>query len=163
MTKKKEALEYLHHESPHGSYTALWADNALIFLGLTDASLPELQKRWPKARPTGDSQSRHQEILSLLKKGSYGVESVPHGTPFQQRVWEALLTIPFGTTLSYKALASRIGHPRAVRAVANAVGRNPLAILIPCHRVIKSDGSLCGYHWGIETKKALLAYELRNA
>lgn len=81
------------------------------------------------------------------------------GTPFQQEVWEALLELPYGETCSYRELARRMGAPEAVRAVAAANARNPLAILIPCHRVVGSDGALTGYAWGIWRKKWLLDHE----
>jgi methylated-DNA-[protein]-cysteine S-methyltransferase len=83
------------------------------------------------------------------------------GTPFQQQVWTALREIPAGKTLSYGALAERIGNPRAVRAVGLANGSNPIPIVIPCHRVIGSDGSLTGYGGGLERKRWLLAHEGR--
>ena len=83
------------------------------------------------------------------------------GTPFQKKVWKALLNIRKGSVITYKELAKRIGRPRAIRAVANAVGANPLTIIIPCHRVIRSDGSLGGYSGkgGIKTKRSLLIKE----
>jgi methylated-DNA-[protein]-cysteine S-methyltransferase len=81
------------------------------------------------------------------------------GTAFQQRVWRALLQIPRGATTSYGALSARIGRPAAVRAVGGAVGRNPLSIIVPCHRVLGSDGSLTGYAGGLERKIALLQLE----
>ena len=81
------------------------------------------------------------------------------GTAFQQSVWQALLGIACGQTLSYAALAQRLGKPRAVRAVAAAVGRNPLSLVVPCHRVLGSDGSLTGYAGGLERKAALLQLE----
>ena len=81
------------------------------------------------------------------------------GTAFQQRVWQALRKIPPGETLSYAELARRIGAPRAVRAVAGACAANPLAVAIPCHRVVRRDGNLAGYRWGIERKRALLERE----
>lgn len=83
----------------------------------------------------------------------------PPGTPFQRKVWDALLRIPRGSTTSYSTLARELGMPRATRAVAAAVGRNPISILIPCHRVIGSDGSLTGYAGGLGRKRALLALE----
>lgn len=85
------------------------------------------------------------------------------GTPFQERTWAALRDIPFGESRSYAALAAAIGAPRAVRAVGAANGRNPLSIVVPCHRVIGSDGSLTGYGGGEERKRWLLAHELRVA
>lgn len=81
------------------------------------------------------------------------------GTDFQRRVWQALMTIPFGTTCAYQDIASRIGNPRAVRAVGSANGCNPLAILVPCHRVIGRDGGLTGYTGGLARKEWLLRHE----
>jgi len=81
------------------------------------------------------------------------------GSPFQRKVWNALKTIPYGRCVSYQWVAKEIGHPRAMRAVGNAVGSNPLPILVPCHRVIRKDGSLGGFSSGLEIKKALLKIE----
>jgi methylated-DNA-[protein]-cysteine S-methyltransferase len=83
------------------------------------------------------------------------------GTPFQRRVWRALLDIPYGTTISYAELARRIGRPSAVRAVGAANARNPISIIVPCHRVIAADGSLTGYGGGLPRKAWLLAHEAR--
>lgn len=95
-----------------------------------------------------------------MKFNEINIDSLP-GTSFQKRVWQALLAIPAGSVISYKELAKRIGKPRAIRAVANAVGANPLPVIIPCHRVIRSDGSLGGYsgRGGVRTKRALLQKE----
>ncbi len=82
-----------------------------------------------------------------------------HGTAFQQAVWQALLAIPRGQTTSYGTLGTRIGKPEAVRAVGAAVGRNPISVIVPCHRVLGADGSLTGYAGGLERKSALLALE----
>jgi methylated-DNA-[protein]-cysteine S-methyltransferase len=84
------------------------------------------------------------------------------GTEFQISVWEALLDIPYGTTTSYRELAARVGRPKAVRAVAAANGANPISIVVPCHRVVGSDGSLTGYGGGLEAKRFLLALERRG-
>ena len=81
------------------------------------------------------------------------------GTAFQQRVWQALRSIPAGQTVSYTQLAQRIGQPSASRAVASACAANPVAVAIPCHRVVRTDGSLSGYRWGVERKRALLLRE----
>jgi methylated-DNA-[protein]-cysteine S-methyltransferase len=81
------------------------------------------------------------------------------GTPFQKQVWQGLLTIPYGTTISYAELARRIGRPRASRAVGAANGRNPIGIIVPCHRVIGADGSLTGYGGGLDCKEWLLSHE----
>jgi methylated-DNA-[protein]-cysteine S-methyltransferase/AraC family transcriptional regulator of adaptative response/methylated-DNA-[protein]-cysteine methyltransferase len=85
-----------------------------------------------------------------------------HGTPFQRRVWDALCAIPCGRTVTYAALARRIGEPGAARAVASACAANAIALAIPCHRVIRSDGTLSGYRWGVERKRAMLAREARS-
>jgi len=88
-----------------------------------------------------------------------GLPLNPKGTQFQKRVWQALLDIPYGKTISYKQLAEAIGQPTASRAVGNANGKNPIFIIIPCHRVIGSGGSLTGFAYGVELKKELLAIE----
>ena len=86
----------------------------------------------------------------------------PQGTPFQREVWSALTTIPYGDTVSYRELARRVGRPLASRAVGAANGRNPIPIVIPCHRVIGADGSLTGFGGGLEIKRRLLALECRS-
>jgi AraC family transcriptional regulator of adaptative response/methylated-DNA-[protein]-cysteine methyltransferase len=83
------------------------------------------------------------------------------GTAFQQRVWQALRAIPSGSTASYADIAERIGQPKAVRAIAQACAANPVAVAIPCHRVVRTDGALSGYRWGVERKRALLDREKR--
>ena len=87
----------------------------------------------------------------------------PEGTPFQQRVWQELRRIPYGETISYLELAKRVGDPKSVRAVGRANGANPIAVVVPCHRVIGADGSLTGYAGGLEKKRALLALEARHS
>lgn len=93
------------------------------------------------------------------KRQAFDVSLVLHGTAFQKRVWHELMRIPYGHVVSYQEIARRLGHPRAVRAVGQAVGRNPLAILVPCHRVVGADGSLVGYASGLERKRWLLVRE----
>jgi len=84
------------------------------------------------------------------------------GTAFQQRVWQALRKIPAGATVTYSEVAQRIGAPKAVRAVGQACASNAIAVAIPCHRVVRNDGSLSGYRWGVERKRALLDREARS-
>lgn len=94
---------------------------------------------------------------------TFDLPLVPEGTPFQLKVWGELQKIPYGKTISYKTLAQRLGNPKAVRAVGAANGKNPLPIVIPCHRVIGSDGSLTGYGGGLSIKKSLLDFEQQTA
>lgn len=96
------------------------------------------------------------------KRQTFDLELAPRGTPFQLAVWNALLAIPYGDTISYAELARRIGKPAAIRAVGSANGANPIPVIIPCHRVIGSNGSLTGYGGGIERKQWLLAHEGRR-
>jgi methylated-DNA-[protein]-cysteine S-methyltransferase len=93
---------------------------------------------------------------------AFDLPLAPAGTPFQQSVWRALLAIPYGETASYRAIAARIGKPQAVRAVGAANGANPIPIVIPCHRVIGSNGRLTGFGGGLETKEKLLKLESRQ-
>lgn len=97
------------------------------------------------------------------QRHEFDLPLAPRGTPFQQSVWTALLALPFGTTTCYSALAVQLGRPTAARAVGAAVGRNPLWLIIPCHRVIGRDGSLTGYAGGLARKHALLALESADA
>ena len=90
---------------------------------------------------------------------TFDLPLAPRGTPFQQRVWAALCDIPYGGTLSYGQLAARLGAPSAARAVGLANGRNPVSIIVPCHRVVGADGSLTGYGGGLDRKRRLLAFE----
>ncbi len=124
----------------------------------------------PKQMRKGD-QNPHDQVLAEARKEltayyagrlqEFKVPLAPRGTPFQQRVWKALLEIPFGETESYGQLARRIGSPNAARAVGLANGRNPISIIIPCHRVIGSSGALVGYGGGLPRKKWLLEHEAR--
>lgn len=102
--------------------------------------------------------TQFEEFFRKERK-DFDVPITPVGTDFQQKVWLELLHIPYGKTITYKELASRIGQEKAVRAVGNANGKNPISIIIPCHRVIGSDGNLVGYSGGLDRKKWLLEFE----
>ena len=124
------------------------------------------------SRPVDQSSSsttrRLEDLTTQLRayfagqRKTFDVELAPKGTPFQLAVWNALLEIPYGDTISYSELASRIGKPSAMRAVGTANGANPIPVIIPCHRVIGANGSLTGYGGGIERKQWLLALEGRR-
>ena len=136
-----------------------------ILLG-DDASalVRDLEDRFPRARFVGGDAAFEgwvAKIVGFVEAPALGLD-LPldlRGTAFQQRVWQALRDIPFGETASYAQIASRIGAPKATRAVAQACAANPLAVVIPCHRVVRQDGGLSGYRWGIERKRALLDRE----
>jgi AraC family transcriptional regulator, regulatory protein of adaptative response / methylated-DNA-[protein]-cysteine methyltransferase len=141
---------------------------AILLSDDPEALVRQLQDRFPRASLIGDDR-RFERLVSKV----VGFVEDPHvgldlpldirGTAFQQRVWQALRRIPIGTTASYAEIARRIGAPRAVRAVAQACGANPLAVAIPCHRVVRNDGALSGYRWGVERKRTLLAREATRA
>ena len=97
------------------------------------------------------------------ERQEFTVELAPQGTPFQQRVWAALREIPYGETTSYGEIARRLGDANAMRAVGTANGRNPISVIVPCHRVIGADGSMTGYGGGIDRKRWLLGHEARFA
>ena len=100
------------------------------------------------------------EEYFVQKRDKFDIPLIMLGSDFQKQVWEALINIPYGTTVSYKALSEKIGNPKAVRAVANANGANAIAIIIPCHRVVASNGGLGGYAGGLDAKKTLLKLEI---
>ena len=111
--------------------------------------------------PTGSGQTATASVVQLIRKPNEAVR-LPldiRGTAFQQEVWQQLRAIPCGSTMSYSQVAAAIGHPTAARAVAGACAANPIAVVIPCHRVIAADGGLGGYRWGIERKLRLLQGE----
>ena len=121
------------------------------------AALEDLRSRWPQA-----TFLENPEMLRPWVQAALGGHVAPLyliGAPFQIKVWEALLRIPSGRVTTYSELAEAVGHPKAVRAVGTAVGRNPISLLIPCHRALRKSGGLGGYHWGLPVKRAILAWE----
>jgi AraC family transcriptional regulator, regulatory protein of adaptative response / methylated-DNA-[protein]-cysteine methyltransferase len=124
----------------------------------------ELERRFPEAalvRRDEDLARSLSEVIGLVESPGQTLDLLLdlRGTSFQQRVWQALREIPAGSTATYTELASRIGSPNSVRAVAQACASNPLAVIVPCHRVLRSDGALAGYRWGLERKRMLLERE----
>ncbi|MBG8554029.1 bifunctional transcriptional activator/DNA repair enzyme AdaA [Hymenobacter guriensis] len=132
----------------------------------TDAenALQELRKNWPQARFEPDEEM----TAPLVERAFAPVAGQPlhllvRGTNFQVKVWEALLRVPGGQVVSYQHVAQAVGQPKALQAVGSAVGANPVAVLIPCHRVIRKEGALGQYRWGSVTKKALIGWEMAQA
>jgi AraC family transcriptional regulator, regulatory protein of adaptative response / methylated-DNA-[protein]-cysteine methyltransferase len=123
----------------------------------------ELRRRFPRAcfveAEAADNLAAEAVALIETPQSSVGFPIDARGTEFQRRVWRALQSIPPGSSASYAEIAHRIGAPRATRAVAGACAANPVAVAIPCHRVLRSDGALSGYRWGVARKRALLARE----
>ena len=150
-------------DSPIGTLTAAADDAGLRYLLFPSNRHEPARQQWqPAQTPFGAL----REQLAAYFAGElerFDLTLAPVGTPFQQAVWQALRRIPYGKTCSYRDLATDIGNAKAVRAVGLANGRNPLPIIVPCHRVIGADGSMTGFGGGIETKRALLEVEARRA
>ena len=147
--------------TPIGTVTLTSNGRALTRLWLTDTDLTE-DSSVPSEEDAVLTAAREQlEAYFDARLQSFDLPLEPHGTEFQRCVWDSLKRIPFGETISYAELARRVARPKAVRAVGAANGRNPLMIIVPCHRVIGADGSLTGFGAGIERKRWLLDHETR--
>jgi len=138
--------------------------SAILFGDSPEALVRDLQDRFPKAKLAGrdgDFEQLVAKVVGFVEAPARGLD-LPldvRGTAFQERVWQSLCRIPAGSTATYSEIAERIGAPTAVRAVAQACAANPIAVAIPCHRVVRNDGALSGYRWGVERKRALLERE----
>jgi len=156
-------------DSPFGEALVMGTERGICGIGFAaetgrDATMADLKSRWPDA-----TYVQQPDRLADWVADAFGATVPRHppartpltliGAPFQIKVWEALLAIPSGQVTTYSEIARHIGHPRAVRAVGTAVGRNPISWLIPCHRALRKSGGLGGYHWGLPVKRAMLAYE----
>ncbi len=156
------SLRFTEYQSPLGEITLTASDHGLCGLYF------EGQKNWPE-HSSHWSRTEHDSHLITARTwlDAYFSKSAlpqvkldqPTGTEFQKRVWQALKNIPFGQTFSYAQIAEQMGHPNAVRAVGAAIGRNPLSLIVPCHRVIGSSGALTGYAGGVARKRWLLEHE----
>ena len=160
-------IEFAIGESSLGAILVARSQRGVCAISLGDdaeALLRELQDRFPRAELIGGDPSFETlvaQVVGLIEQPNLGID-LPldvRGTAFQQRVWQALRQIPAGETASYAQIAQRIGSPKSVRAVAHACASNTLAVAIPCHRVVRSDGALSGYRWGGERKRELLSRE----
>lgn len=158
-------------DSPFGPAIVMGTDKGICGIGFaaemgTEAAFADLVRRWPQARFEPDD-----GFLSPWVQGAFGTRQGQNGdvplyligAPFQIKVWEALLRIPSGFVTTYGDVATAIGQPKAVRAVGTAIGRNPISLLIPCHRALRKTGALGGYHWGLGLKRAMLAHESARA
>lgn len=166
-------IRYGFHPSPFGECLLASTPRgicALRFVGRASRAdeLEALAREWPMARwirdPDWTGALAGRAFAGLLPRGQSGQGNGPlrlhlRGTNFQVKVWEALLAVPEGLVTTYSMLARAIGHPEAARSVGSAAGRNPVALLIPCHRVLRSVGDITGYRWGGPRKQAILAWE----
>jgi AraC family transcriptional regulator of adaptative response/methylated-DNA-[protein]-cysteine methyltransferase len=162
------------HDSPFGEALVAATDRGVCGLSFHEgnrrAALRDLQARWPMAtieeRPKVTAPVAARVFAALDVRDPESVVPLGllvRGTNFQVKVWRALLQIPVGTVATYEDIARAVGSPSAVRAVGTAIGRNPVAFLIPCHRVIRTTGALGGYRWGLPRKRAMLAWETGRA
>ncbi|WP_406676228.1 methylated-DNA--[protein]-cysteine S-methyltransferase [Moorella sp. ACPs] len=169
----KELFTITHYPSPIGNLTIVTGVAGLCrlsFPGEEPGAIPSyLAQKFPGATITVEENgSSCREVMRQLdeyfdgRRFSFSLRLDLRGTPFQLAVWSALQKIPYGTTCSYSHIARVIGRPEAVRAVGQAIGRNPVGIIIPCHRVIGKDGRLVGFGGGLATKEWLLNFEERN-
>lgn len=150
-------------ETPFGEALAMATDRGICGLAFAaecgrETAMADMRGRWPAAAFAEDAAALRPWVDAAFG-GAGEVALAPVGAPFQIKVWEALLAIPSGHVTTYSEIARHIGNPRAVRAVGTAVGRNPVSWLIPCHRALRRDGGLGGYHWGLPVKRAMLAWE----
>jgi len=157
------------HDTPFGEVLLARTGRGICHLGFVeqgerDAALAALADAWPEADRRQDEVATERDVARIFGPGREGREEplrlFVRGTNFQFQVWRALLRIPEGALASYGDLARRLGRPTAQRAVASAVGANPVAYLIPCHRVLRASGALGGYRWGVSRKRTILAREL---
>ena len=149
-------------ESPFGPALVMATDKGICGMGFAEVlgaevAMADMVSRWPKADYVEDPMAIRPMVDAAF--GGQATELHLIGAPFQIKVWEALMAIPSGHVTTYADIAGAIGHPQAHRAVGTAVGRNPISFLIPCHRALRRDGGLGGYHWGLPRKRAMLAWE----
>jgi AraC family transcriptional regulator, regulatory protein of adaptative response / methylated-DNA-[protein]-cysteine methyltransferase len=161
-------ISYGFHDCPFGRALILITNEGLAGLAFADegqekTSLADMCSRWPEAtymeNPKATAPYAKRIFESERWKPNEPLRVVFIGSDFEIRVWETLLRIPFGKASTYSDIAAHIGKPSAARAVGTAVGKNPVSFVVPCHRVLGKSGGLCGYHWGLTRKRAILGWE----
>jgi AraC family transcriptional regulator of adaptative response/methylated-DNA-[protein]-cysteine methyltransferase len=164
---EKHHISYSFSDGIYGKYliasTEIWICT-ISFVDDENESLLELKSRFPDCEIIEEKWETHEEVIEILhwKKNTKSLVLYLIGTDFQIQVWQQLLEIPYWKSSSYAEIAKNIWRPRAVRAVGTAIGTNPIAIIIPCHRVFRSDGWIGGYRWWIEKKNMINNYEQIN-
>ncbi len=162
---KDTVVSYFFYETGYGPAIIASTPKGICYVGFGEKEpmLSDLKKRYSGAALQEQEAGLHQLALNFIEN-----EKVPElplhiaGTDFQLSVWKALLQIPVGKLSSYKAIAKAVNNPKAVRAVGSAIGDNPVSCIIPCHRVIRSDGGLGGYFWGLEIKRKMIEREAQT-
>jgi len=160
-------IHYGFHQGPFGNYIlALSSEEricALEFIGGEEEAVVSLQQQWNQSELKYDPGKTGPIAGKLFSPGSASpLNILVKGTPFQMKVWEALLKIPFGALVSYQAVSEHVDNPRGLQATGGAIGKNPVAFLIPCHRVVRKTGEINGYRWGLDRKSALIGWEAAN-
>ncbi len=161
--EKNLTIRYDSFDSIYGHIFVAATDKGICYLGIGDEPemLEELKKRFQNAVLVKQKNQMIKDAVTQVSNPNATTEITFHlkGTEFQLNVWDELLNTKVGETCSYMHIAEKIGRPKAVRAVASAIGQNPVTFLIPCHRIIRSDGTLGGYYWGLDIKKKILKHE----
>jgi len=161
-------IRYGFHPSPFGTALVMITGHGLAGLAFADegcekAALDDMRGRWPRAKYAEDSAATAPYVRRIFDLETWRADRplrvVMIGTDFELSVWETLLKLPLGTATTYSDIAAHIGRPTAARAVGAAVGKNPISFVVPCHRVLGKGGGLCGYHWGLTRKRAILGWE----
>jgi AraC family transcriptional regulator of adaptative response/methylated-DNA-[protein]-cysteine methyltransferase len=158
-------IRYSFSASPFGPVLIASTDKGICYLAFADdvtEAMQGLRKRFPRAGLLQEADSLQEEALGVFRHNRVSLPRIKlhlKGSPFQLKVWQSLLTIPMGKLSTYGSIAGKIRQPDASRAVGSAVGSNPVAFLIPCHRVIRSSGAFSGYMWGITRKRAIIGWE----
>lgn len=164
-------IAYGFHATPFGQAVVLATPRGVAGIAFVDEdagqtreeALADMTRRWPAARFEESARQTAPHAAGIFGSAAWNREQpvrlVLIGTDFEVRVWETLLRIPMGRAVTYADIARHLGQPTAARAVGSAVGRNPISFVVPCHRVLRGDGNLGGYHWGLTRKRALLGWE----
>jgi AraC family transcriptional regulator, regulatory protein of adaptative response / methylated-DNA-[protein]-cysteine methyltransferase len=164
-------IAYAFHTSPFGEALVMTTVRGVCGVAFVDEdkgqshaeALADMTRRWPKAtfrEAAGETAAAAKRVFEPARwRAQQPLRLVLIGTDFEVRVWETLLKIPMGRAVSYADIARHLGQPTASRAVGTAVGRNPISFAVPCHRVMRGDGQLAGYHWGLTRKRALISWE----
>ena len=167
-TPNRVSIRFQFHDTPLGKMLIASTHTGICYLGFAESensALKDLERRYPSTSLVQRATPLHDQALDLFFSGNFTEQTFDalcyhvKATQFQRDVWQTLLTIPFGEKCSYGELAAEIGKPGASRAVGTAIGQNPISLLIPCHRVIRCNGDLGGYFWGMHRKVRILDWE----